>query len=305
MGRALSWTPWSPVPGLEDWNGSGVRETLLGGQAFRWREESPGEYLGFWDRYAVRLRMALAGAGVEYARPVPLKVGADEVARYLGAGQPWAAFRDRLPWRSDSFLEAAMRAFPGLQLLQQSPEETLLSFLCSSNKQIVQIVQICEALAERIGQPLWPGASWHRLPTWEELAGAPEEELLRCRMGYRARHVAGCARFLSDHPRFLEEVAALPTTEAKAALQGLPGVGPKVAECVLLFGYQRLDAFPVDTWILKVLEREYGLTGWSRGQMEHFARIHFGEATGYAQQFLFAMARLGSKEKKNEEAYRR
>jgi len=73
-------------------------------------------------------------------------------------------------------------------------------------------------------------------------------------------------------------------------------VGPKVADCVLLFGYHRFDDFPIDTWILKILESTYGLTGWSRKQLEQFVQAHFGDLGGLAQQYLFAHARVGREE---------
>jgi N-glycosylase/DNA lyase len=183
--------------------------------------------------------------------------------------------------------------------LKQPRGETLLTFLCSSNKQIVQIQQITGLLAERFGEPLFPGAPVNTLPGWDRLAELDVDSLLQCRMGYRAGHVKGTALFLRDHPDFLPSIEALSTEDGKAALQELPGVGPKVAECLLLFGFGRLDAFPIDTWVLKILEAHYGLVGWRRRQLEHFARVHFGIYAGLAQQYLFAQARLDGLRRKD------
>jgi len=271
-----------------------MRETLLGGQAFRWNESSPGLFTGSWEGNVVRLRLNPQSRVLEYSYPEGGKVPKEVVAHYLGMDCSWELWANRLPWRLDPCLKQAMDAFPGLRILVQSPEETLLTFLCSSNKQIVQIKRICEDLSRLAGRPAWDGSPFHRLPSWKELVEVAPETLRASRMGYRAGYVTECAQFLSANPAFLKAVQSMPTHEARVHLQKLPGVGPKVAECVLLFGYQRLDAFPMDTWILKILEWEYGLKGWKKAQIEQFVRIHFGSLAGYAQQFLFAHVRARS-----------
>ena len=93
--------------------------------------------------------------------------------------------------------------------------------------------------------------------------------------------------------RWLEETEAAPTLEARTRLMELPGVGRKIADCVLLFGAGRLEAFPIDTWVEKILTCAYQLEGFKQRQLQDFARIHFGAAAGYAQQYLFAAARAG------------
>src|SRR5262249_30242419 len=110
-------------------------------------------------------------------------------------------------------------------------------------------------------------------------------------LGFRARHIHGTARFLAARPGWLDATAAMPYAAAKERLLELPGVGEKVADCVLLFGAGRLEAFPVDTWVLKSLARRYGLIGWKPAQIARFGRVHFGVHAGLAQQYLFAWER--------------
>ena len=129
------------------------------------------------------------------------------------------------------------------------------------------------------------------LPTWTQLATLPEADLRACQLGFRARYIKATADFLAAHPGWLEETEAAPYAIAKARLCTLPGVGEKVADCVLLFGSGRVEAFPVDTWIVKAMTRHYGLDGWTPAQVAHFGRQHFGAAAGYAQQYLFAWER--------------
>src|SRR5204863_5786276 len=106
-------------------------------------------------------------------------------------------------------------------------------------------------------------ARFHRLPTWSELAIVPETELRACLLGFRARYIHQTAQFIAAQPGWLEETEAASYAEAKARLMSLPGVGEKVADCVLLFGAGKLEAFPVDTWIIKAMARRYGLDGWT------------------------------------------
>jgi N-glycosylase/DNA lyase len=125
------------------------------------------------------------------------------------------------------------------------------------------------------------------------LAAADDATLKRCALGYRAAFLRGTARQLAARPDWAEAFAALPTPALLTELRALPGVGPKVAACVALFGFGRLESFPVDTWVVQALGEAYGLRGWPADRLESFGRIHFGPAAGLAQQFLFAAARAG------------
>jgi N-glycosylase/DNA lyase len=112
-------------------------------------------------------------------------------------------------------------------------------------------------------------------------------------LGYRAAYLRGTAKRLLARPRWAEEFAAMPTPALLEELQSLPGVGPKVAACVALFGFGRLESFPVDTWVVQALADAYGLHGWKPAQLEQFGKAHFGEGAGLAQQYLFSAARNG------------
>lgn len=295
---AETWQPWSPVPPLpraRPLTPALLAEWVDGGQAFRWNRGADGVLTGGWARHHARLRVAPGSGTLEFSAPAGTDAGAlaSALQAYL-AGPP--ADEDSLPWRSDPHLAACMAAFPGLRILRQPFGETLLGFVCSATKQIVQIKRMMELLARRHGQTE-PGG-WRRLPDWPELAGLAEKDLRACGLGFRARHVAGIARRLAADPVWLEATEHAPYAEAKARLLELPGVGEKVADCVLLFGAGRLEAFPVDTWIVKAMARRYGLEDWCTDQVAHFGRIHFGAQAGLAQQFLFAYERAADVEKR-------
>lgn len=277
-----------------------LEETLDGGQAFRWRREPDGAWLGLFGGQAVLLNEG-AGGQVQWAAPQPLVQQAEaELPRYWGSDAVLAAAVDSLPWRSDPHLARCLAEFPGLRILRQPFGDTLLGFLCSATKQIVQIKQMIALLAARHGAPLLPigfprpsrfTAPPFRLPTWREIAAVPEIELRACLLGFRARYIHQTAQFIAAHPGWLEETEALPYAVAKERLCTLPGVGEKVADCVLLFGAGRLEAFPVDVWIIRAMARRYGLDGWKPAQIAHFGRAHFGPLAGLAQQYLFAYER--------------
>src|SRR5213078_476312 len=158
--------------------------------------ELEGTWTGQWLDHVVQIRPNREGLAWCSLR------GSDEFAwvHYLGLDTDQAALPASLPWRSDAHLAQCIAAFPGLRILRQPFGETLLGFLCSATKQIVQIKQMMALLAERHGTPLsalspqLSASLTHRLPTWPELAKIPEAELRACLLGFRARYIAETAK---------------------------------------------------------------------------------------------------------------
>lgn len=289
---SADWSDWQPLA-LRYTPGT-LAETLDGGQTFRWRQTGDGVWHGLWADHFVRVRLSDTSA-LEWSAPVHRQAGtAAALPAYLTGGHDFAQLADTLPWRSDAHLAQCLAAFPGLGLPRQPFGETLLCFLCSATKQIVQIKQMVALLAERHGTPLDFPSAPHRLPTWSELVQVSEADLRACLLGFRARYIRETALFIAARPGWLDETEHLPYAAAKARLMELPGVGEKVADCVLLFGAGKLEAFPVDTWIIKAMAQRYGLEGWSPAQIAHFGRTHFGPLAGLAQQYLFAYERAAA-----------
>lgn len=301
----LSWTDWHPLPLVEPPSPRVLAEILDGGQAFRWRpiadddlrqhqtrqavRPSAPVWQGVWGDIVARLRSGAAGR-LDWSAPAALAGRAPAaLLNYFGASVDFDKLTDHLPWRSDAHLARCIDDFPGLRILRQPFGETLLCFLCSATKQIAQIRQMTGLLAQRFGSEIAPGI--HRLPTWREIAVLDEAALQTCRLGFRARHIFETARYLADRPHWLEQTGRLSYPDARSRLRELPGVGEKIADCVLLFGAGRLEAFPVDTWISRAMQRRYGLASWNARQIAHFGRAHFGPCAGLAQQYLFAWER--------------
>ncbi|MSU33761.1 MAG: 8-oxoguanine DNA glycosylase [Pedosphaera sp.] len=264
--------------------------TLTSGQAFRWRFVDGGweaVVAGRWVRleqrpFGIRAVTSAFCANWEWIEEY-LRLG-DDMPAIL------ASFPDDPPMRS------AQASCRGLRLLRQDPWESLASFIASSSKQIVQIQEIVRLLSERFGEPvkvppdrppLW------KFPTVERLATATEIELRNCKLGFRAPYLLGTARRIVFGELNLASLRNLELRVARDALMECPGVGRKIAECVLLFGYGFPTAFPVDVWIRKALHRLYfpKVRRMSPQRLERFVESHFGTNSGYAQQYLFHYVR--------------
>ncbi|MGO8930703.1 MAG: DNA-3-methyladenine glycosylase family protein [Limisphaerales bacterium] len=259
--------------------------TLASGQAFRW-ESREQRWVGVIGTRWVRLHPGPSSLTAETATPVP---DWHWLTHYLQLDMDLAEVLRTFP--DDEPMRAAVAACRGLRLLRQDPWECLASFILSSTKQIVQIRQIVALLCERYGDPV-PVASAcppaFAFPRPARLARATEAELRACKMGFRAPYLLATARLIASGQFDLTRLHALPIETARTELVQLPGVGQKIADCVLLFAYGFESAFPVDVWVMKALRQLYFPSQRVRRQrLHHFAATHFGPRAGYAQQYLF------------------
>ena len=262
-------------------HGLDLDSTLASGQSFCWNRHADGRWRGWIDG-----RPCLAWHHGDILRAVGPELTHEAVTRYFGLDQPLREIFASFP--ADPWLERAREFAPGLRVLRQDPWETVCNFICSSLKQIVQIAQINASLRCALGEPVDP-PSLYAFPTASRLARATEAQLRECRLGFRARHLFVAARQVVQGEVSLEKIGGMPTAEARETLLRLQGVGEKVANCVLLFAYGRLEAFPIDVWVERVLRQLYfkGSKRVKLARMADFSRGHFGPFGGYAQQFLF------------------
>jgi N-glycosylase/DNA lyase len=260
--------------------------TLSCGQAFRWAERE-----GWWE-------------GVVEGRPWRLRQDGDRVICDGPTGQAvrhYLALDEDLPailasFDRDPVIHRSIGACRGLRILRQDPWEILVSFICATNTNIPRIRKMIATLAGCFGRELpGPKAPLFAFPEPGELAGPSCEHLDACRLGYRDRYIADTAARVEADPGILGRIGDLPYPRARAALLAFPGVGPKAADCILLFGFHRLEAFPVDVWIRKLMYRYYlrpvlGSRVPSEKEdrrIRESGREYFGEYAGYAQEYLF------------------
>jgi N-glycosylase/DNA lyase len=259
--------------------------TLASGQAFRWKrcdDAWEGVVAGRW----VELRQE---ANAILARTAEPQRDWDWLRRYLQIDVDLQKVLTTFP--KDDAMRASVTACHGLRLMRQDPWECLASFILSSTKQIVQIQQIvralCECLGSRIAVPAGREAQY-AFPTPEQVALAAERDLRACKMGFRAPNLLATAKMVAAGEIDLAGLADQDCETARTALVQLPGVGEKIANCVLLFAYGFQDAFPLDVWVRKALLHLYFPRRRPSAQrLERFIRTYFGPNSGYAQQYLF------------------
>ena len=292
-----------PAPGFD------LAMTLDSGQVFHW-EESGGGFVGAIADIAVYVEQRRNVLKVR-GREMPAKSSRRQplstmVAHYFGLDHPLAEICASFP--NDPIMIAARNFCRGLRIIRQPKWECLATFICSSMKQVAHIRQISKALREEFGiaRKAFPERGRtidnyvvHTFPSAARLAKSSERELRKCALGYRAKNLLATARLVSSGTADLEAWSSLSDANLRANLCNLPGVGAKVANCVMLFAYERLRAFPIDVWIERVLRQQYFPRNKriATGQLRTFSENYFGEHGGYAQQYLFHHARMNKNAK--------
>lgn len=198
----------------------------------------------------------------------------------------------------DDKLKEAIEKKNGIRILKQEFFENLLSFIISQNKQIPHIMKIVDDIANKYGDKLgeYEGREYYSFPTVEQLKNATEEDFKALKTGFRAPYLMDAIRLVADGTINPDNFKDLSTLEVEKELTRIKGVGTKVANCVLLFSLGRRDAFPVDVWIQRIMEELYYNGEKTKKEVIiDFAKEHFGEYGGYAQQYLFYYARDGKK----------
>ncbi len=266
-----------------------LRDTLKSGQIFHWE---PVVFRG------VEGHAGCIGAGwpafvaQDAAGAVRTLTGdVERVRRYFGLDHSTAAVRSAFPGE-DPVLREAVAYCPGIRVARQPLWECLATFITSSLKQVAHIRAISLSLRERFGERYeFAGRAFHAYPTPEALSAAGEEALRSCALGYRAKSLHLAARAVAAGEIDLAAVEREPSLErAREELMRLHGVGGKIANCVLLFGAGRWDAFPIDVWMERIL-REHYRKRLKGPKLQAWAGRHFGPHAGYAQQYLFHFAR--------------
>lgn len=202
----------------------------------------------------------------------------------------------------DSMVKSAVKRFPGLKLLRQDPFQCYISFICSSNSSIQNIKQMLKRLCRKFGKKTnFDGYEFFTFPDAEKLAEAHLKDLLSCGLGFRAKYVKKAAIEVDSRTIEFDFLKKTSYNSAKQSLKNIQGIGNKVADCILLFSLEKLEAFPIDRWTQRILQKYY--SNKFSGLMEksltekNYESIHekiiecFGSYAGYSQQFLFKMER--------------
>lgn len=280
-----------PAPDLD------LAMTLDSGQVFHWEKAGNG-FVGtigdcpvYIEQGGNALRAKVASASSR-SRLHPGQDAHATIASYFALDHPLAEICASFP--DDPAMNAARLFCRGLRIIRQPKWECLATFICSSMKQVAHIRQISLALRGRFGDRR--EVSDHvvyTFPRAQRIAGATENDLRECALGYRAKNLLATARLISSGECDLESWSVLSDSDLREKLCSLPGVGAKIANCVMLFAYERLRAFPIDVWIERVLKQQYfPRKKITEPRLREFSETYFGEHGGYAQQYLFHHARM-------------
>jgi N-glycosylase/DNA lyase len=262
-----------------------LEKTLNSGQVFHWTRHERG-FVGAIAENLVYLEQL--GDSIQVF-PEQSKLS----AHYFALDHPLPEILETFP--TDPVIKVAVEFCRGLRIIRQPHWECLATFLTSPLKQVQHIRAISLAIRNRFGRRLRRDEiEAFSYPSPEQVADIPLEKLLECKLGFRAANLIASAQRVASGAVDLDALHGLSTEEARAALCELPGVGEKIANCVLLFAYERLDAVPVDVWIARVLKEVYfaGRTKVPLRELKSFAADYFGSYAGYAQQYLFHHWRL-------------
>lgn len=244
--------------------------TLDCGQAFRWSEKSDG----IWHGVACKKSVDITQKDDKLIINGSFDKGDEKLwAEYFDLNRNYGEICEKL--KSDSHLKTAIEAYPGIRILRQDPWEALCSFIISQNNNIPRIKGIIERLCANFGDDLGDGD--FTFPSAERLSELTADDLAPLRSGFRAKYIIDAAQKVANCEVDLKKLAVCNIDEARQELIKIKGVGAKVAECALLYGCGRVDAFPVDVWVRRIMAELY-----PEGLPECCIGVE-----GIAQQYLF------------------
>jgi N-glycosylase/DNA lyase len=261
--------------------------TFLCGQCFRWNVNEDGIWTGIISDLGVRL--IWDGKTCTFLNMSKSEF-IDNCVYYFDLDTDYGKIKTYLEKKDENLKKAISHGY-GIRLLKQDFWETLISFLISQNNNIPRIKQIIESLCSHFGLPVKGGFTQKTFPGISALANASLSDLNICRGGYRCRYISKTAAILNQTPFMLSHIQKLPPDEIRKFLLSLPGIGEKVADCILLYSGLDRSVFPIDRWVKRVIETLYFKRETDVNSIREFARDYFGDYAGIAQQYLFYYAR--------------
>lgn len=265
-----------------------VRDIFECGQCFRWNEETDGSYTGIFGHNVINVQeekdIVITGICDGDIK--------DICKNYFDLDRNYEEIKETLSLIDDNMKES-IKYGEGIRILNQDLWEMIISFIISANNNIPRIKGIIERMSAKYGQEIkFRGTSYYTFPTIDELSQANVKDLKDLGLGFRDRYVFETTKKIKEGKINLENLKQEPTNEVRKQLLTLTGVGPKVADCIMLFStLKRFDVFPVDVWVRRVMNDLYihneDETKVNKKQIQEIARDKFGALEGIAQQYLF------------------
>lgn len=261
------------------------------GQCFRWNKENDDSYTGIWKNNVVNVKKEngnIIFTGVSSSDDFE-----EEINKYFDMNRDYEEIKEKLS-KIDDNMKTSIEYGKGIRILNQELWETIISFIISANNNIPRIKGIIERLSKNYGKKIeWNGKEYYTFPTPEELKNVTVEEYRSLGLGFRDIRLYETTKMILDKEIDLEKLQNNPNTiEVREKLLSLSGVGPKVADCILLFStLKRFEVFPIDVWVRRVMNDLYikneDENKVSKKQIENLAKEKFGDLAGLAQQYLF------------------
>ena len=265
------------------------RDIFTCGQAFRWYEEADGSFTFITHGKVANTKKVgdkIFLKGVD-------KNSFDEIFyNYFDLSRDYKLVMEELA--KDEVMKNATEYGKGIRILNQDKFETIISFIISANNQIPRIKKSIEKISEMYGDYLGEDENrkYYSFPSAEKLSLARPEDLREfARVGFRDKRIVETANLIKDGRVNIDEIDKMELEDARRTLQELPGVGPKVADCILLFAFDRKESFPVDVWIKRVMEELYLKEVTPKSKIAMKGREVFGKNAGFANQYLFYYGR--------------
>ncbi|MDP4118676.1 MAG: DNA glycosylase [Bacillota bacterium] len=256
------------------------------GQCFRWSRQGDGSYVGVAKNKV--LRLAAHDNNITIFN-TSLQEFFEVWEDYFDLKTDYLSYQERLA--TDDIMRNAIKDGSGLRILRQDTFETLISFIISASNNIPRITKIVNCLCELYGDKVtYENETFYTFPSPKRLCGVTAEDLAPIRSGFRAKYITDAVEKVNSGEIDLKNLGKMPASDAQKYLMSISGVGPKVADCVLIFGTGRLDVFPVDTWIDKAMKTLYP-AACEGTKVRNAGETLFGDICGLAQQYIFYYAR--------------
>ena len=260
------------------------------GQCFRWNEQEEGSYTGVFGNTVLNVKKTENEIIFKGISDKDIK---KEIHNYFDLERDYKTIKNQLS-NIDNYMKESIKYGQGIRILNQDLWETIISFIISANNNIPRIKGIIERLAKNYGTPIkWNNETYYTFPTPEQFKNVSIEDFRKLGLGFRDKRLYETTKIILENPNLLKEMHENPNTlEVREQLLNLSGVGPKVADCILLFStLKRFEVFPIDVWVRRVMNDLYfknpDENKLSKKQIEKLAQEKFGDLAGLAQQYLF------------------
>ena len=257
-----------------------IKQIADSGECFRWNKIGENKYRGIIYNNVCEVTQNGNKITIDGVEDVNL------INNYFDLERDYENIKNH--YKDDEILSKAMEFGYGIRILNQDKFETLISFIISANNNIPRIKKSIEKISQKYGKKIiYNNEEFYSFPTPKELSKATLEELRECGVGFRDKYILKTANEVASGEINLEKISELETEKAKKELLKITGVGPKVADCILLFSMKKVDAFPIDVWIKRIMENLYIKKEVTLKEIEKYSKEKFGIYAGIAQQYLF------------------